>query len=644
MAVRASSDNLSLDIPSDAGAPTAPVVDFSEVWAHRESLRQACTRLIGDPSRAEDLVQETFLSALKSGRSLERRESMGPWLATVARRRSIDELRGRRKLAVVPSPPEPEPTVLDDPAEQFLSSELVTQLRQAIADLTPRERQLLLRQAHHGLSLSELAAEEETSVASVRSVLTRARQKVRMSLERGGALGGLPLPRWLLSLREKTVRWALLWEPSLPSLTGAGAQVTSAIVAVVTAVAMMLGNAGPFHGPDQSLTMIGTDGGSALADTTAGGGGAADAAAHRRTSVSHPSEESRTAGTQNAALGSALPAPVDVSPSLPPNHHTTPDKTGPEEYAASETGGHVYALDDNSSGTVLQTVMFRSTDSGASWSQVSTFNYKLEGRIILPPTYPAQPTIFIAAGTHLLRSDDAGSKFVPVAPSRGRHSVMLSPTFLSDARIFIAGTPFLVYDAEQNTLEPLGTTNAPMNSNMTLTRAATYGTDEAVLVGGTARVGTSTKNTSAVYRCTPTACGPPVTLPIGNSAPALVRLASGSLLTYHTTPYAFYRSTDDGASFQQLTLPTGFHPSYMFELTAGELIIGGGTMPGTVTGLFRSTDEGTTLTAIGGGTDMEGGGPAMIPLPTGALLGTPYPLGRGIRCSHDGGNTWARRC
>jgi hypothetical protein len=220
---------------------------------------------------------------------------------------------------------------------------------------------------------------------------------------------------------------------------------------------------------------------------------------------------------------------------------------------------------------------------------------------------------------------------------------MLSPNFLSDAHIFIAGTPFLVYDVERNSVEPLNTANTPLNSAMSLARAATYDTDQAVLVGGTARSSTG-QTTAAVYRCTPTACGSPVLLPVGGNVPTLVRLASGALVTSQSTPWALYRSVDDGASFQQLTVPADLDTKFLFEGAAGQLYIGGANLLGGVAGLYLSTDDGSSWTPRGIGTDLAYGARMMIYLPSGALLGTPYSVGPGIRCSRDTGVSWARRC
>lgn len=636
MAIRATPDNLSLDYPSGAVAPTGRVVEFAEVWAHRESLRQACTRMIGDPARAEDLVQETFLSAIKSGPHLEPRESMGPWLATVARRRSIDELRGRRRLAVVPTPPEPEPTILDDPAEQFLSRELVTQLRTAIAELTPRERQLLLRQATYGLSLSDLAAEEETSVASVRSVLTRARQKVRTSLERGGALGGLPIPRWLLNLRDKALRSAYLWEPTLPSLTGAGAQ---AVVAIAAAVAMLIGGLGATG--DHSLTMIGSESDSTppLAAREGGTGGVAPSAP----SVPPVSGAGAPSGG-SAPQGDALITPAALPlPTRAPLDSRTPDNTSPFSFARSETGGHVYAL---TAIGMAGTAVFRSTDSGTTWQRLHTLDYRIDGRILLPPTYPASPTIFIATNTHLLRSEDAGLTFLPVAPARGSDSVLVPPDYSATRRLLIAGAPFLAYHVDDGgRLETLGAAIPAVTTSFSMVPAGTYATDGAMLIGTTIAGGPKGTYTSAVYRCTTSTCAAPVPLPFGGSTPELVRFSSGVVFTFlDARPFSSHRSTDDGASFQPIALPANFQPEVFLEAPSGELILSGAGLGPGLPGLFRSTDFGDSWTVLGTGTDMAEGSFTMILLTTNALLATATPPGTGVRCSHDGGVAWSRRC
>lgn len=159
-----------------------PRVDFEELWSHRDALRDLCRRIVGDAATAEDVVQDTYVRAWNNLEQLERRPSLMPWLATVARRRSIDELRRRRRSTPVEVLRDEATRPELDPGESTAVGETVERVRDALTALTERERQLLTRRVELGLSLAELADEEESSVGSVRSVLSRARTKLRISV------------------------------------------------------------------------------------------------------------------------------------------------------------------------------------------------------------------------------------------------------------------------------------------------------------------------------------------------------------------------------------------------------------------------------------------------------------------------------
>ncbi|MBW3669256.1 MAG: sigma-70 family RNA polymerase sigma factor [Actinobacteria bacterium] len=633
MAIRARADNLSLDYP-EPGA-VAPRVEFAEVWAHREVLRQACVRLTGDRARAEDLVQDTFVSALRSRDRLERRASLGPWLATVARRRSIDEIRGRQRVAVVATPPESYTSYGNDPAEHVLNQELGAQLRAAVDTLTNRERQLLLRQATYGMSLAELAAEERTSVASVRSVLARARHKLRMALERNGALGVLPLPRVLLSAREKVARWMVQFESSLPALTGAGVHVGNVVVAVVAAIVTMFGGmAAPVGGDSIALvgyggspTTVGDAPGRAGGERRAGGGqpGATD--------VRHADREATAAAPTTSTMPGFGAVPL---PSLPDDgNHTTADASF-DDISSSEDGRYVFAAGRNKSGFAT---IFRSSDFGATWTRVQANGVLTTGRVLVPPTYPAQPTLFVVNTHALWRSDNDGVDFFAVAPANG--GAAFSPDYASgDDRVFVAGSPVLEYSVASRLTNVLtSTVGKPSFSDVVV--ASTFSSDEALILGGTVTDLTGTRF-AAVYRCTPSSCSPPVKLPDRWQVPDLRRLTDGRIAAL--TQYGVYFSHDDGMSFSAMRspVPDGVHQA-VSDGPSGDLVLGVSRQNAT-TGVYISGDDGATWTAVGFGGPVEGGTSDVLVLPTtGAIVAAPM-RSRGVTCSTDSGATWKPHC
>src|SRR5262249_58898053 len=75
------------------GAPVAPQV--AEELARRESARMVgmLVRLLGDVDRAEDVFQESLVTALEHWPQAGLPDNPAAWIATTARRRALDELR-----------------------------------------------------------------------------------------------------------------------------------------------------------------------------------------------------------------------------------------------------------------------------------------------------------------------------------------------------------------------------------------------------------------------------------------------------------------------------------------------------------------------------------------------------------------------
>src|SRR4051794_26366202 len=77
---------------------------------------RVCRALLG-PADAEDAWSETFMSALRAYPRLREGSNVRGWLATIAHRKAIDQLRARAR---VPTPVEqlPETMVMDDPVDE----------------------------------------------------------------------------------------------------------------------------------------------------------------------------------------------------------------------------------------------------------------------------------------------------------------------------------------------------------------------------------------------------------------------------------------------------------------------------------------------------------------------------------------------
>ncbi len=151
---------------------------------HLQAVYRLALQLVRHPDEASDLVQETYLKALKVA---ERFEEQGggirPWLFKIlhnvfytrlakAKRApmSVDELHGA--TADAPGPDEPGPAW---DMSRLDWEHVDERLKSAIEQLRPEYRTVLLLWAVEGLKYREIAEIQEIPIGTVMSRLHRAR-------------------------------------------------------------------------------------------------------------------------------------------------------------------------------------------------------------------------------------------------------------------------------------------------------------------------------------------------------------------------------------------------------------------------------------------------------------------------------------
>src|SRR5688500_5750105 len=68
---------------------------------YRDRIGAYVRGIVPDQGRAEDIVQETFISALRSLRSSERTIAFRPWIYQIARNACIDQIRRQKRAQEV---------------------------------------------------------------------------------------------------------------------------------------------------------------------------------------------------------------------------------------------------------------------------------------------------------------------------------------------------------------------------------------------------------------------------------------------------------------------------------------------------------------------------------------------------------------
>ena len=137
--------------------------------------------IIGSPADAEDVTQETFVTAWRKLPGLELQgESVLPWLATICRFQAANRLRQRRRDQAHTA------DAVDDtlPAaisveEQVITADLAERIAAEIGTLSEIDREIFRLCAAEGHAYQAAAEELGISHAVVRNRLSRVRTRLR---------------------------------------------------------------------------------------------------------------------------------------------------------------------------------------------------------------------------------------------------------------------------------------------------------------------------------------------------------------------------------------------------------------------------------------------------------------------------------
>jgi RNA polymerase sigma factor (sigma-70 family) len=157
-------------------------LDFDALYrAARDDVFAYVATLLHDRSAAEDVTALAFERAYRRrGKYDSRRGSARAWLFGIARNAALDELRRRkRSAALAADPPAEEPA----PEEEVDLALRRTAVRTALAELPPRDRELIALKFHAGLDNSEMAAVLGVSVTNAGTRLHRVLTKLREALD-----------------------------------------------------------------------------------------------------------------------------------------------------------------------------------------------------------------------------------------------------------------------------------------------------------------------------------------------------------------------------------------------------------------------------------------------------------------------------
>ena len=170
----------------------------------REAFRQLVQRhqrrafaiaigVVRDENDAREIVQEAFLRVHKSLHKFEGGSSFFTWLYRIVTNLSIDFMRkpARREAELFDDPKIAEDadafpfvsTVADaDPLDRVRRKEIAARIQEALDELPPYHRSVIIMREVEGMSYQQMAEAMEVSKGTIMSRLFHARQKLQKAL------------------------------------------------------------------------------------------------------------------------------------------------------------------------------------------------------------------------------------------------------------------------------------------------------------------------------------------------------------------------------------------------------------------------------------------------------------------------------
>ena len=142
-----------------------------------------CLKLTGDYFVAEDLTQETFLSAYKHLEQCSI-EAEKAWLCRIASNKCIDYLRAADRRAIPTDEEEMHNLELpeqEEPLRQVLNREILEELQACCNALSPPYREVSIAHFLEGKTAKEIADMSQTSINTVKTHIRRAREMLKKS-------------------------------------------------------------------------------------------------------------------------------------------------------------------------------------------------------------------------------------------------------------------------------------------------------------------------------------------------------------------------------------------------------------------------------------------------------------------------------
>jgi RNA polymerase sigma-70 factor (TIGR02943 family) len=169
---------------------------------HGDGLYRFSLLRVGDSGHAEDLVQETFLAALKSWESYKGESTIRGWLLGIMKHKIADHFRKEGRFKAIKGEFENDSKIKEqfglfcwvkgfgptkwgnDPQEAHLNNRFLTVVNKCLEDLTPLQREIFVLREMEEYKTKEIEKISGMSGNHIRVTLYRARILMRLCIEK----------------------------------------------------------------------------------------------------------------------------------------------------------------------------------------------------------------------------------------------------------------------------------------------------------------------------------------------------------------------------------------------------------------------------------------------------------------------------
>jgi len=159
---------------------------------HRAKLHRMALAWCGNPTLADDLVQDALASALEKQHQLRDEERLGAWLYKILHNCWMEYLRTQRPEMDID---DIDLSCTDCPERHVAEHQLVEQVRAAVEALPLTQRQIMTLVDLEGCSYEQVALILDIPIGTVMSRLSRARELMKKRLEGVRNMGTAPYLR-----------------------------------------------------------------------------------------------------------------------------------------------------------------------------------------------------------------------------------------------------------------------------------------------------------------------------------------------------------------------------------------------------------------------------------------------------------------